>query len=710
MNEFAAPQRPSRKTLVLSLLGLAAFLAVEALLLRHFIRSDSRPPSWEQSTHMQIALDYRQDPAAGFYAAAPKPGLPPYPPAYHWLLRGAYDAKDPAHAALWLNWAYMALLALSVFAVSWRFLPDGRALAAALAFCAAPGLQDLMTTQLPDLSIVALTAAGYWALLECDGFTSWPSSLAFGAVFAAGMLHKWSYPAYMLPAFVIGLRALGDRHARLKVLAAAALSGALFLPWYAPHLTLIPAWLARGWVQGGPPFWEGGAWAFYLGQSCGELGPLLWALGFISLLAPQYARRRENAWILAYWVVFSYVIWTVIPDRQMRFLFPGLIPLGLAMAATWPPALTWGVTAVQLVCALNFFFGLAGPVQVQTPLLPMTFLANRPPLSADWKIPEILGRVEALRDPERPVTSVALVANDDFFNAPTIGWMQGRLGLTHARLRGVDARLSEFAEFVLLKQGRLGPAGRIAGLAEAAKVMAEPDGWFQNAYENVDRWPLPDGSAAVLYRQKRGRAKPAGGRRLAYLFFEAGKTQVRNLNLDLGNWDAARSAWPAVMVSADQIQGGGLTLRGVTADLQNFSYAPLYEGGLGDYSWDDIRLMRLDRAIVRSFQIDAADLKKYLEKRVPGLSVGSLTLDGTVKASGSWNGRPVAMEAALDLDRPGQRLRLRVLSASYMGFSIPPAFFLPVQELGLSLAPTPERPFYVELPGLTVRGDRLTVP
>ena len=44
MNEFAMPSRPSRKVLVLSILGLAAFLAVEALLLRPAFESDATRP------------------------------------------------------------------------------------------------------------------------------------------------------------------------------------------------------------------------------------------------------------------------------------------------------------------------------------------------------------------------------------------------------------------------------------------------------------------------------------------------------------------------------------------------------------------------------------------------------------------------------------------------------------------------------------------
>jgi 4-amino-4-deoxy-L-arabinose transferase-like glycosyltransferase len=302
MNEFAPPVRSSRKVLVLSLLGLAAFLAVQALLLRHFIRVDTRPPSWDQSTHLEIALDYREALGAGRWAdawfLAPKPGMPPFPPAYHLLLRGIFDSPDPAHAALWLNWFYMAVLALSLFGISWRFLPDSRALAATLAFCAAPGLQDLVTTQLVDLAMVAWVSAGYWALLECEGFTGWLPSLAFGVLYAVGMMHKWTYFSYMLPAYLIAGRSLTDRHARLKVLAAAVLSLALFAPWYWSHIALLPSRLAQASSDFAVPFWKEGAWAVYLKQACGGLGPLVWALGFLSMLAPQFSRRREGGGIV----------------------------------------------------------------------------------------------------------------------------------------------------------------------------------------------------------------------------------------------------------------------------------------------------------------------------------------------------------------------------------------------------------------------------
>src|SRR6185369_11413348 len=125
--------------------------------------------------------------------------------------------------------------------------------------------------------------------------------------------------------------------------------------------------------------------------------------------------------------------------------------------------------------------------------------------------------------------------------------------------------------------------------------------------------------------------------------------------------------------------------RGVTADLRNFAVHPFYEGGRGDFDWNDMRVLRLDRLVVRSLQLDAADLKTLIEKRVPGLTVATLTLDGTAKLSGSWKGRAVALEAALDYDRDARRLRARVLSAGYMGFAVPPALFAPVTELDFPL-------------------------
>ncbi len=714
MNDFGTTVHPSRKTFVLSLLGVVAFLALEALLVRHYIRTDTRPPSWDQSIHMEIALDYKEAVHDGrwgdLWYLAPKPGMPPFPPAYHLLLRGAYASSDPARAALWLNWCYMAVLAMSLFAVAWRFLPDGRALAATLAFCAAPGLQDLMTTQLMDLAVVAWVAAAYWALLSCEGFTLWLPALAFSLLHALGMLHKWSYFSYLLPAYVLWARSLSDPRARWKALAAAALSLALFLPWYWSHLALLPSRLVQASADFAVPFWKGDAWLSYLRQSCGSLGPLLWALGFVGLLSPRYARHRENGWLLASWVFFSYVFWTVVPNRQIRFLLPGLAPLGVALASSWPAFASWTVAAIQVLGAINFAFGWVGPLRVNMPLMPLSFFENRPPAREDWKIEEILRRIESERDPTRPLTNVTLVANDHYFNAPTFHWTQRRLNLPHVRMRGVNKRLCELSEFLLLKDGVIGPAGVIGGLPEAATIVKDPDSWFPRAYKESARWMLPDGSTAVLYRQRRDRKRPVAQRRLVYPSFEAGMARARSLSLDFGAWDPALGAWKTTRVKAVQAEVRDLVVRDIEAELEGFSFTGFSQGGRGAFGWNDLRLMRLTRLKIKSLSIDEDDLSKFLEKRVPGLLVTALKLDGTLTASGSFRGKSFFVEAVPEFDPAARRLRVNVLTLSFMGTPLPPALLRPIKELGFSLDPTPETPFYIDLPSLTVKDGRLSVP
>jgi hypothetical protein len=714
VNEFAPVLRPSRKTLVLSVLGLAVFLAFEAILLRHYVRVDTRPPSWDQSVHLEIALDYREAIKAGRWSDAwflpPKSGMPPFPPLYHLLMSGAYSSPDPAHSALWYNWLYLALLGASLFGIAWRFLPDSRALAATILFCSAPGIQELYTTQLVDLAVVALTAAAYWAFLSCEGFSSLPESLAFGAAFGVGMLHKWSFFSYFLPVYVVAARALSDRRARPRVLAAAALAFALAAPWYWSHIALLPSRLAQASSDFGVPFWKGDAWFVYFRESVGPLGPVLWALGFLGILTPQYARRREYGWVVAYWVLFSYVFWTIVPNRQIRFLLPGLAPLGLAVAATWPSSITWGAALFQLLGAVNFFFGWVGPFNVPIPLMTLPLLVNRPPASEDWKIDEILTRVEADRDRTRPLTNVTLVANDIYFNGPTFHWVQRRRGFTDVAMRGVNKRLCELSEFVLVKDGDLGPDGVIGGLPEAVKKIKDPEGWFRVAYEEDARWPLPDRSAAVLYRLRRNRPSPLSRRQITFDIIESGSDRVESLRASFGEWQRDRSAWRSAEISAGRVFVRDLNVTGIRARLDGPSLVIPGGDGLSAFEPDTVRLTRLDRLSIESLQVTADDLKAFLVKRVPGLELDSLTLDGTARASGRWKGKAVALEAALDLDRAARVLRVRVISASYMGTPLPVMLFRPIKELTISLDPNPETPFSIELSGITMKGGRLTVP
>lgn len=706
-------QASNRKALVFSLLGLVFFLAAEALLLRSYIRTDTRPPSWDQSIHMEIALDYREALKEGrlsdAWYLAPKPGMPPFPPAYHLLLTRAYSSADPAHAALWVNWFYLALLSISIFGLSWRFRPDETALAAVVLFVASPAIQDLLTTQLVDLPLVALAGAAYWALIASDEFSRWLPALAFGVLHAAGMLHKWSFFSYMFPAYFMALGALRERRTALIMLVAAAASAALILPWYAAHLALLPSRLVQASSDFAISAWTPGAWLVYFNQASSSIGPIVWLLGTIGLVAPQYKRNREQGWVLLAWFLTSYIFWTIVPNRQLRFLLPGLIPIGIAFCSTWPKALSWGTAAFQLVCMLNFFGGWVGPVRVNLAYYPLQFFENRPAAKEDWKTEEILRRIEAERDPATPISNVTLVANDSYFNAPTFHWMQRRLNLEHVRMRGVNRRLCELSDFVLLKDPKVGPASVVSGLPEAADEIRDPKGWFGKAFEEIARWPLPDANTAILYRQRRALKKPYDGKTLVYQHYTAGKVTIKDLKATFGPWDPETSTYRNMSLEVGQLDVRGLIIQGTSLDLTDVRFIPIMKSDR-EADWLDIRMLRVGRVRIHSLDVGASELSAFLSQRVKGLTVDRLTLDKTVSLAGTFNGKSVAAEAGVQLLENPRRIKIDILSVKLAGLSVPLSMFREIKELTVPLYPNPETPFAIELPGITIANGRLTIP
>lgn len=708
------PTRATAAKFTFCLSALALFIMVEGALLGHFIHKDARPPSWDQSVHLEIAHDVRDNLSAGrlseIWFAPPKSGMPPFPPIYQTLTSAAYFSADPAHAALWVNIIYFALLAVSLFMIAWYFLPDERALACTLLFCAAPGIQELLSTQLVDLAVCAWVAAAYWALLASVEFTHWIGALAFGFAFGVGMLHKWSYFMYFFPAYLLALRGLGMPKARGPVLAAAGVAVIIAGPWYFSNLILLPSRLIQASTDFAVPFWLPSAWTTYPLQALYALGPILFGLGLVGLLAPQYPRRPGHAWIVFYWLFFSYAFWTFVPNRQIRFLLPALAPLSLALVATWQKPIVWGAVALQLIMAVNYFFGWIGPFRIPMPVAAVEFFSQRPPDPASWPLRDILTRIENERDTTREVTNVTLVANDVYFNAPSFHWLQEVLGVKHTRLRGVNARLCELSEFVLLKDPHLGPAGVIGGLPEAAAQIKDPKGWFSACYEETGQWKLPDGDSALLFRQRRGRPAPTARPRLEAKSWKIGQLQFTGLKIAFGTWDPRLSAYETARADAATVEQRGLILRGVSADVEGFSYAPLDYDRAGGARFNDIRVLRLDRVRVQSLQIDAADLAHFLALRVPGLEVENLTLDQTARVDGRFKGIAVSLEIAIDVDHVAQTLSARVVSAHAFGLPVPTMLFKPIKELQVSLAPNPETPFYIDLPSVTLKNGRLTVP
>lgn len=703
----------NRKVLVLSLLALAVFLAWQALDLRSYIRRDTRPPSWDQAVHMEIALDYRKALAERRFSdilyLAPKPGMPPFPPLYHLALTGVYDHDNPAGEAIWLNWYYLVLLCLSLFAIAYYFRPDASALAAVLLLACAPAVRHLYTTQLIDLALTAWVAAAYWALLISDRFRKWTGSLLFGVLFALGMMHKWSFFSYLIPAYFLALQALFTRGSRVKTLAAAAVALLGFLPWYLIHLPILfPRLIGASTDLAVSKSW----WEFftYLLTMEDGFGPFLWVMALTGLAGAGYKRHKEKGLLLALWFASSYIFWAFVPNQQMRFLLPGLT--GLAAAAVsgpWPVSFVWIAVVFQVFAAANFSSGWISEVRLSRPLYPFRLLVSDPPAAEDWKLADILREAQKRHDPALPFSNLTLVANDQFVNGPTITWMNKYLGLTGIAIRGVNRRLCEFSQFVVLKKGKLGPPRVIDGLPEAAAVVLRKDEWFDKAYAQAGSWPLPDGSEAILYQQRKIRQAPFRDKDMFLLYYGSGTFSATNLKIGLGRWDAAGSAYPDVSVAASEIELRKLKVKNVRLGMEDLLLVP--SGSNADFDpWEDVRFLKMKKLKIKSLEITADDLRNFIEARVKGLRVSRLELDKTVRVGGSVRNIAFSAEASIALEQRPSRLVV-TLTDIRIGISPVPLWMLNhFKTITIPLEPSPETPFHIDLSGLTLKDGRLTVP
>jgi len=731
--------RPSPRVLALSLVGLAFFLSWQALALRSYLRSDTRPPTWEPAANLQAALAARETaPAEGWAAlsrAAPGPRTAVAPPLYLTLLgrfcAGRMEIRpgdtDPAGAGLWLNWFYLALLSVAVFGLAWHFRPDETALLSVVIFVGSPALQELFHTQIADLALTAWAAAGYWALLRSDEFRRWPASLVFGAVFAVGLLHGWSFAAYFLPVLYMGLRALSRPGSRLKVLAAAAVAAAGSWPWASASLPLLLARLLQAPVISVRPLWRDWAILGYLIPMANGLGALFFAFALVGLCIPQFRRNWHRGWLLVAWFVSSYVLWALLPDPRLRDLIPCLPALVVAGLGAWPKGLIWVLALVQLLTMANFSSGAISPITVPLSNGRLVLFPSQPPARQDWSLAEILREAQARRDPQAPFADLTLVANDTRFNQTTFEWTARRLGIADVHIRQPDERLCELSEFLLLKDGSLGPAGAVGRLPEAAKIVKDPKGWFLGAYAELRRWRLPDDSSAVLYQQRRFKSPPVPGGRYQYQFYSSGQFEATDLVIEFGGWDAQRSVFRWAKASAAEVRVGGLRLAGLQAELEDLLFQPLYEHGSN--TWGDVRVLKLGKLRLKALRADRESVRALLEGRIAGLRITGLELDRTVKLRGRLGSIQFAAEASARLEaspslpgaenaspsgttRPGasSALRVELLNAQLGETRLPDLVLAPFRTFLRPLAPTTETPFAIEAPGLTLSGGWLSVP
>jgi hypothetical protein len=331
---------------------------------------------------------------------------------------------------------------------------------------------------------------------------------------------------------------------------------------------------------------------------------------------------------LASWLAFSYLFCTLVPSKDPRYFLPAAAALPVVGVA-----------------------GLPAPALALSAVLAAWQARNyRRPDPSVWPVDEILAETEARRGGR--TVSLCLLANHMALNNTTFSYAARRRGLDRVYLGGIQNEIPEWADFVLVKTGDPGPF--IADSTRSILASArDPRSLFSDVFRPARRWPLPDGSEAVLYEQRPDLRWLSGTRRYPALPVRSGV--LRGVTL--------KSSGPGrYEVSADSLELEKLSapVRGIRVEL---SGARLIERD------GKIHILGLERLRLLSARQDGRELSLALTRR-SGIPVALEFEGGQVRATARLAGLPV-LRATILLTAQSADIAVKLNSAAFFGIPLP---------------------------------------
>ncbi len=357
---------------------------------------DTRPPSWDQSTHLHIAFKYW----TAFTSGSERLWLDLlsvesfYPPFYHLSLLPVFAWLGfSADNAVVANSFFLAVAILSTYGIG-QILYDRRTgLLGAFLIACYPFPAYISRQCLIGTLLTACVSLAYYLFIRSENFENRKFSFLFSCAFAFGLMVKWTFFIYLLPAVIYGLYKKGEGgqgnlllrtlyylgmifatmvlplvmfilaegrwivllmelglvfalvryfpsvhlspRKLIHILTLTLISLVVCFPWYAHNL----AKMSRGMSKFGFPTevlkgfmeWPLPIWGYYLEAAGRQMGMPLFLL-FVAAFLGFLFRKKEFNGLLFSWVVFSYVAFTFINNKGVRYTMPCLTAVALISA------------------------------------------------------------------------------------------------------------------------------------------------------------------------------------------------------------------------------------------------------------------------------------------------------------------------------------------------------------------------------------------
>jgi len=212
-----------------------------------------------------------------------------------------------------------------------------------------------------EFPLTAMVSFSICCLFYTESFANRKYSLLFGLSVGLGMLTKWTFGIFMIGPFLCTILAK-DRKSIKNLCYAIGLALFISFIWYLPHISGLIRSIPGGNIRIHEiafPWYSLEGLLFYAKSILYQISPLFFFFFLIAL--PLTIRKKfKNKFIVFSWILFSYIILTIINNKWTHYIMPVLpaVALILAIGILAVPfrKLRYSLIGVLIIAGLVQFF------------------------------------------------------------------------------------------------------------------------------------------------------------------------------------------------------------------------------------------------------------------------------------------------------------------------------------------------------------------